>query len=489
MKAWSDKPAADGQMSAAYVWLHRQCHENLLDLDVDGRIRKRGAGEVNRTGSRTWSMKLRSDSKWSDDGKPVTVQDYVRAWDLRQGIVSDDDFKRIKNLKSVDATTISVELNGDEDEKRDHAALSSIWLSAIKASTTGTWSHVRELDGPCDGPYIISKLSGNSAKLSRNKHWYAYDPEMIKMVEMILSDGSKKSVPLQQSPGELFSKGLLSFVEPTISSPTRPNETMAVNGRVFLEPRAHYLIVNPRGLLGGDLAAFAHAAINRGELSALVNRPKTLSPMYRVLPLSFVAYDDAGKTIYLPPHNMESVSSANKLLGFTDSQVRSKIPAPFKRKLVILGSSFPDLEPIAQRFGDRLGANYNITTEVIPPPPDGKLPATWDIGFIDVDLTNGVSGWANQLIEIINKYAPGRTELVNKLNALTKDKSTRAISKATLEAGSEIDAISSKSLAIVPLGQLGAEILLEEGVLDVSWIGDNTRDPDVSRARRIKKGS
>jgi ABC-type oligopeptide transport system substrate-binding subunit len=148
----------------------------------------------------------------------LTVQDYVRGWDLRQGIVTDDEFKRIKNLKSVDATTLSVELNGDEDDKRDAAALSSIWLSAVKASTSGAWSLVRELEGPCDGPYIVSRLSKNEAQLHRNKHWYANAPEMIKAVKIILDDGSKKSPQLQQSPSDLFTKGLLSFVEPTLSS-------------------------------------------------------------------------------------------------------------------------------------------------------------------------------------------------------------------------------------------------------------------------------
>ena len=489
MKAWSDKPAADGQMSPGYAWLHRQCHENLADLDKDGRIRKRGAGEISRTGPRIWSFSLRPDSKWSDDGKPLTVQDYVRGWDLRQGIVTDDEFKRIKNLKSVDATTLSVELNGDEDDKRDAAALSSIWLSAVKASTSGAWSLVRELEGPCDGPYIVSRLSKNEAQLHRNKHWYANAPEMIKAVKIILDDGSKKSPQLQQSPSDLFTKGLLSFVEPTLSSATSPNQAVAVNGRVFLEPRAHYLMVNPRGLLGGDLTGFAHAAINRGELSALISQPKTLSVMYRMLPLSFVAYDEAGQTIYLSPHNLESVANAIKLLGFTDAEVRSKIPAPFKRKLVILGSSSPEMEAVPQRFSDRLGANYNITGEVLPPSADGTLPATWDVAFIHIDLTKGVSGWASQLVDAINKYAPGRTELANKLIPLVKDKSTGAISKTTLQACAEIDSLPAKNLVVVPLGQLGAEILLEEGVMDVSWIGDTNRDPDVSRAKRIKKGS
>jgi hypothetical protein len=488
MKAWSDKPAADGQMSPGYAWLHRQCHENLVDLDKDGRIRKRGAGEISRTGPRIWSFSLRPDSKWSDDGKPVTVQDYVRGWDLRQGVVLDQDFKRIKNLKSIDATTVTVELSGDEDAKSDHAALSSIWLSAIKSSTAGQWNLARELEGPCDGPYVVSKLSKDEAKLNRNKHWYAYNPEMIKSVRAILDDGSKNSPPLHQSPNDLFTKGLLSFVEPSLSSAKNSSQPVAVNGRVFLEPEAHYLIVNPRGLLGGDLTAFAHAAINRGELSALISRPKTLSVMYRMLPLSFAAYDDAGQTIYLPPHNLESVADANKLLGFTDAEVRSKIPAPFKRKLVILGSSSPEMEAVPQRFSDRLGANYNITGEVLPPAVDGTLPATWDVAFIHIDLTKGVSGWASQLVDAINKYAPGRTELANKLIPLVKDKSTGVISKNTLQASAELDSLTAKSLVVVPLGQLGAEILLEDGVMDVSWIGDSQRDPDVSRAKRIRKG-
>lgn len=489
MKPWNNKPSSDGRMSAGYEWLHRQCHENLVDLDVDGRIRKRGSADVSRSGARTWSFKLRPDSKWSDDGKPVTVQDYVRGFDLRQGVIMDEAFKRIKQLKSLDVTTISVELDGEENEKLDHDALSSIWLSAVKASTTGKWNYLRELEGPCDGPYVISKISGDEANLKRNKHWYGYDPEMIKTVKILLNDGANTAANFRLPPSELFSKGLISFVEPNMNPDGDTSARASVSGRVFLEPRAHYIVINPKGLLGGDLTAFAHAAISRGELSALVSRPKTLSTMYRILPLSFVAYDDSGQAIYLPPHNLESVAKANSILGISDAQVRTKIPAPFKRKLHIISSTHKELDPVVQRFSDRLGANYNITGEILPMPEAGKLPPTWDVAFVDVDLSRGVPGWANDMIKILNQYAPGRTDLVSKFSSLAKENDQTSISKSVLQASSEIDNLPPKSLVIIPLGQMGGEILLEDGVMDVSWIGDRKRDPDLSRAKRIKKGS
>jgi hypothetical protein len=489
LKTWSEKPDDSGHMTTGFEWLHRQCHENLADRDVDGRLRKRGAEDLNRTGPRVWAFKLRPNVKWSDDGKPVTVQDYIRAWDLRKGVVTAEDFKRIKNIKSLDATSIAVELDGDEDQKRDTSALSSIWLSAIKESTAGSWSYTREFEGPCDGPYVIRKRSANEALLERNKQWYAYTPEMLAAVKIMFEDTSGKS-SVHQKAGELFQKGLISFVEPDISSGGGGEQTATVSGRVYLEPKAHYLVVNPRGLLGGELTAFAHAAMNRGELSALVQQPKTLATMYRILPLSFAAYDDLGKMIYLPPNNLESVTTANKILGIDDAKVRTNVPAPFKRKLTIIASSSPELEPLAQRLSDRLGANYNITGEIIAPSDADQLPATWDVAFIDVELKDGVAGWASGMIKILNRYAPGRTDLVGKFSALLKEKTDGGvISRQALQLSADIDRLPTKSLVIVPLGQFGSEILLEDGVLDVSWIGDSKRDPDVSRARRMKTGS
>ncbi len=484
IKAWSETPGADGKMSAGFEWIHRQCHENLADLNLEGHPRKKSALEISRSGARLWTFKLKPDVKWSDDGKPVTVQDYMRAWNLRKGVITAQDFKRIKNLKSTDVSTIEVELDGEEDQKLDASALSSIWLSPIRASTTGTWSIGRELEGPCDGPYVIRKKSASEVLLVRNRNWQGYDPSLIGSVKILLNDGSGRTPATQQPPAELFSRGLLSFVEPTLTSGDTTGQ-VAVSGRVYLEPRAHYIVVNPRGLVGGDLTAFTHAAISRGELSALVKRPKNMTSMQRVLPLSFPAVDDSGQAIDLPPASHESVANANKILGLKDKIVQTKIPPPFKRKLIILAKSNPDLDPVVQRFADRLGANYNISCEIVRPSDDGKLPNTWDAAFVDVDLGKGFAGWAQEMSQVIQKYAPSRSDIIGKFNALAKPKSGTAILRQTLVEVMRLDEMAPKSSVLVPLGQFGSEILIEDGVIDVSWIGDVKRDPDVSRARRI----
>ena len=489
MKAWSEAPDATGSMSPGFEWLHRQCHEPLANLDPDGQLRKRGAADISRSGSRVWTFKLRADSRWSDDGSSVTVQDYIKAWDLRKGVVSSDAFKRIKELKALDLNTISVELAGDEDKRLDGETLSSLWLSAIKSSTTGTWSYLRELDGPCDGPYVISGLTTKEAILRRNKYWYAHNPEMLSRVKMILKSNSNSSTAPVETPRDLFTKGILSFVEPNISSNPVGQNLVAVSGRVFLEPLANYLIINPKGLVGGDLMGFVHAAINRGELSALISRPDALASMYHVLPLSFSAFDEFGQALQQPPQNLESVKNANKIIGIKGDQVASKIPAPLKRKLIILSSRHERLQPVVQRFSDRLGANYNISCEMVTPSEDGKLPASWDVAFVDISLENGLSGWAKNMITMLNHYAPGQSELISKLSVLSKEPAQSVMSRQALMIATEIDNLAPKSSVIVPVGQLGSEVLLEEGVLDVSWMGDSKRDPDVSRARRIKKGT
>lgn len=484
MKVWSETPGAEGKMSAGFEWIHRQCHENLADLDLEGRPRKKGAHDISRSDPRRWSFKLKPDAKWSDDGSPVTVQDYMRAWDLRKGVIGAQEFKRIKNLKSTYVVTIEVELDGEEDQKLDAAALSSIWLSPIKASTKGAWSIGRELEGPCDGPYVVRKKNAKEVLMVRNKNWHSYDPSLIGSVKILLNDGSDSTPATKQPPSELFSRGILSFVEPTVSA-NNTSAQVAVSGRIYLEPRAHYIVINPRGLVGGELLAFAHAAISRGELSALVKRPKTMSSMQRVLPLSFPAVDDSGQAIDLPPASHESVANANKLLGFKEKIIQTKIPPPFKRKLVILAKSEPDLDPVVQRFADRLGANYNISCEIVRPSADGKLPATWDAAFVDVDLGKGFGGWAHDMSQLLQKYAPNSSDMIGKFNALAKNKSEAAIPHQTLVEVLKLDDMAPKSSVLVPLGQFGSEVLIEDGVLGVSWIGDTKRDPDVSRARRI----
>lgn len=482
IKSWSE--SVDGQTSVGFEWIHRQCRENLAELDLDGRARKKGALEISRLGSRVWSFKLRPDVRWSDDGKPVTVQDYLRAWDLRKGVVKASNFQRIKNIKSTDANTLEVELDGSEDPQLDGAALSSIWMTAIKASTSGTWGLKRELEGPCDGPYLIRKKNGSEVLLVRNKYWYGYDPSMIPSVKILLDDGSGQA-PFSKKPlVELFNQGLVSFVEPNVGVDSSQAQ-VAVSGRVFLEPKAHYIVINPRGLVGGELNGFTHAAINRGELAALVQRPKTMSSMYRLLPLSLPAVDNSGNLIDLSPVNHESVAQANKLLGINSSTVNAKASPPFKRKLVILAKPSPDLDPLVQRFMDRIGANYNISCEIVRPSEDGKLPTTWDTAFVEVNLGKGFGGWANEMSQVLQKYAPSRSDMIGKFNALAKTKSGTAVPRQTLVDVMRLDEMAPKSAVLVPLGQFGAEVLIEDGVLDVSWIGDAKRDPDVSRARRI----
>jgi hypothetical protein len=237
IKAWSETPGADGKMSAGFEWIHRQCHENLADLNLEGHPRKKSALEISRSGARLWTFKLKPDVKWSDDGKPVTVQDYMRAWNLRKGVIAAQDFKRIKNLKSTDVSTIEVELDGEEDQKLDASALSSIWLSPIRASTTGTWSIGRELEGPCDGPYVIRKKSASEVLLVRNRNWQGYDPSLIGSVKILLNDGSGRTPATQQPPAELFSRDSYHLLNQRSLVGTRPDKSLSVAASILSRER------------------------------------------------------------------------------------------------------------------------------------------------------------------------------------------------------------------------------------------------------------
>ncbi len=490
IKPWFEPQGSGEVLSEGFFWVHRQCHENLVDTDPEGPMTKRSATDVNRTGARTWKFRLSPTAKWSDDGKPVTADDFVNAFTARAGKIKAPQFLRIKKISAEKSTAsdivnndlLVVELNGAEDQGLDMATLGSVWLTPLKLKKDAEWSWDKELSGPCDGPFVPRQKNGEIV-LTRNQHWREFKPEYISVVKVKLDNSSSSKSDKQL---ELFRKGTLSFVGPG-SSESSSDVKRTVYGRAFVEPKAQYILINPRGTLGsGTLAALPHFAINRGELIGMSGGIEKLFAMFRVLPLSLLNRDSAGQPVRLPPINLESVIDARHAMGVKDDTLPiDKIVPPFKKELKILANDDARMGPIVERFAGRLKANYNINSLIENYQTIDKLPANWDLLFISVSTADGVYGWARDLSHAISKAIPSRSDLAAKIASIAKDKTETRISPKAVTTALEIDALAPSKTVIVPIGQFGYEILIEDGVIDVALSGEGRLDPDVSRARRL----
>ena len=490
IKPWFEPQGAGEVLSEGFFWVHRQCHENLVDTDPEGSMAKRSAAEVNRTGARTWKFRVSPTAKWSDDGKALTADDFVNAFAARTGRIKSPEFLRIKKISAEKSTAsdivnnylILIVLNGDADQKLDMATLGSPWVTPLKLKKDMEWSWTKELSGPCDGPFVPN-LNKTEFTLTRNQHWREFKPEYISIVKVKLDNRSSQKTDNQL---ELFRKGSLSFVGPG-SSESMSDVKRAVYGRAFLEPKAQYILINPRGTLGsGTLAAVPHFAINRGELVGVSSGIDKLFAMFRILPLSLMNRDSAGQPVRLPPINLESVIDARHALGIKDDTLPiDKIVPPFTKELKILAHDDARMDPVVERFAARLKANYNINSEIENYENLEKLPANWDVLFVTISTADGVYGWAKDLSHAISKAIPSRSDLAAKITSIAQAKSEIRISPKAVATALEIDALAPNKTVILPLGQFGYEILIEDGVIDVAVSGEGRLDPDVSRARRL----
>lgn len=490
LKPWFEPQGSGEVLSEGFFWVHRQCHENLVDTDSEGSMAKRSATEVNRIGERTWKFRISNAAKWSDDGKPVTADHFVDAFNARTGRIKAPEFLRIKKVSAEKSTSsdilnndlLIVELSGAADQTLDMEALGSPWLTPLKLKKDSEWSWAKELSGPCDGPFVPNQHKGEFI-LTRNEHWREFKPEYISVVRVKLDSNAAAKTDNQL---ELFRKGTLSFVGPGTSG-TSPEIRRAVYGRAFLEPKAYYILINPRGTLGaGSLSSLPHFAINRGELVGVLNSLDKLFAMFRVLPLSLMNRDSLGQPVRLPPINLESVLEARHALGIKDDTLPiDKIVPPFKKELKILANDDTRMEPVVERFAARLKANYNINSAVEGYETLDKLPTNWDVLFVSISTAEGVYGWAKELSSVISKVIPSKADLAAKISSLAKDKTETRISPKAVNTVLEIDALAPHKTVILPLGQFGYEILIEDGVIDVAVSGEGRLDPDVSRARRL----
>lgn len=492
IKIWKEPGKPDQDLSDGFLWVHRQCRENLADSDGVSHLIKRGADEITRTDNRVWTFKILANSKWSDDGSPVTAEQFVSAWKLRSGKVATPEFKRIKNISAKD-DIVTVELDGEENLNLDLAALTSPWLTPLKPSKWGSWSWQSEISGPCNGPFVPAKQSSHEFALVRNKHWRNYDAALLSSVRVLLQENvgtmeqfsskADESGRTSIKPLDLFGKGLLSYVGPS-SLDLKGSVQRVVYGRAFLDPKAYYMILNPNGMLGGKFIPFAHYALNRGELSGVVNGEQKFFAAHRVIPSSLLAKDATGQPVTMTPMNWESVNKARRVLGIGADTLISDIKPYFKQKLVVVNIADQMARTMAERFVLRIRANYKVDGTVVDA-EGGKLPRQWDVAIFSVDLTDGIYGLASNLSKAVSTYVPSRPDLANKIASLARDKNETLLSPKAVSIANQIDQMMPENSVLMPIGQFGYPILVDQDVVDVAISGDVMRDPDVSLARRL----
>ena len=492
IKIWNEPTSSSPELSDGFLWIHRQCLENLADFDGVGQMLKRGADEISRLGARTWRFKIAANSKWSDDGSPVKAEQFVSAFKVRSGKIELPEFKRIKNITAKD-DAVEVELDGEEDPSLDLAALTSPWLSPLRRASS--WSWQTEVDGPCNGPFVPARHFNREFALVRNKHWRQYDAALISSVKVLLRDNVEKitdvaaqsteSPSKNVTPISMFGQGLLSYVGPS-SVDLKDSVQRVVYGHAFLDPKAYYMILNPNGLLGGKYTALAHRALNRGELSGVVNGAQKFFTSHRVIPLSLLAKDANGQPVSFTPVNLESVQEARRILGIKPDAPITDVKPPFKKKLIVVNAADDAALPMAERFALRINANYKVDADVVSA-ADGKMPKDWDVVLVSVDIKDGIFGLSRNLSKAVSTYAPSRQDLAAKISALAKDKSETLISPKAVGLANQIDQLAPQSSVVLPLGQFGYAILVDDRIIDVGISGDVKRDPDVSVARRLKR--
>lgn len=492
IKVWKEPSKPDQDLSDGFLWIHRQCRENLADSDGVGHLIKRGADDMTRTDNRLWTFKIVANSKWSDDGSPVTAEQFASAWKLRSGKVATPEFKRIKNISAKD-DTVTVELDGEEDPSLDLAALTSPWLTPLKPSRWGSWSWQSEISGPCSGPFVPTKQSSHEFALVRNKYWRNYEASLLSSVRVLLQENvgtmeefsskSNESAKASMKPLDLFGKGLLSYVGPS-SMDLKGSVQRVVYGRAFLDPKAYYMIINPNGMLGGRFTPFAHYALNRGELSGVVNGEQKFFAAHRVIPSSLMVKDATGQPVTMTPVNLESVNKARRVLGISADTLISDIKPYFKQKVLVVNLADQMARTMADRFLLRIKANYKVDGTVVDA-EDGKMPRQWDVAIFSVDLTGGIYGLASNLSKAVATYAPSRQDLANKIASLARDKTETLLSPKAVSIANQIDQLMPENSILMPIGQFGYPILVDQDVIDVAISGDVMRDPDVSMARRL----
>ena len=179
----------DNWMSAAgLVW-----GGSLVDLDANTlEYRPYMASEwtVSPDG-KTYTFKLRDGLKWSD-GQPLTVQDYLFAWENASKEENDyvglDNLERIESFTTTDASTLVVQLK--ETLARDVGIGVASAVSPVPRHVWQgkSWSDPvanPEITRPTvtSGPYVLREWNAaESATFERNPNWFRGQPNFVRIV-------------------------------------------------------------------------------------------------------------------------------------------------------------------------------------------------------------------------------------------------------------------------------------------------------------------
>ena len=460
-----------------FIWTHHQCHEPLVKWTASGDVSPLGAESLRQNNSTTWTIILRPDSRWSDDGSAVTANDYVTAWETRKRYVRSPEFDQITRVTATDHNTLSVELKSGINKEKSLRTLSSHWLSPLKGAAKNTRQDM-ELAGACDGPFVIKTLEAGRATFTRNHYWRGYNDSVLQSVALLRSSDLATS---PESMLEKFYQGDISYVGQVKKSGLK-DISKGASTKNYVENSVYYMIVNEQGAFKGPLAAFPHYAVNRGELAAVVTEPLSFSPMYQLTPLSFLDANGQSIAEKIPTTAVESILDARHLIGVKDNVKNDEIKFPLNRPIRLTAPANKRLKPILDRFVDRLQANYNVKVEILHYTENPPNITDADLAIVEMKLTSGAQKWATDVADLMKPYDPSQRQIITAYTNLAKALTTAALTPAML---TEVTSLCGVTCPVIALGQFGSSFLIDAMVIDAVVTGDPTYDPDVSKAKRL----
>jgi hypothetical protein len=475
IKDWQHNGKNFLDFSYGAQWVHHQCHEPLMSKSPLGNPVGLAVKDVLQIDAKTWEFTVNLAARFSD-GTEVKPENYEKAWLFRKEFVKAPLFLMIDDMKALDEKRVRVNLKDLSKPDMVTDVLTSMWITPLK-DVKGSWSWEKEINGPCEGPFVPTSASFDTLTLKRNKYWHKYDAKLLRKVAVLSGIGSRDTAT------QMFESGKLTYVDATIDPNLKSDFSRADHS--FLEPAAWYILINHNGSFSEKLMSFPHHVINRGDLESVISGSRFFKVMYGILPLSFVTSD--GQAMYgsFVRSGPESLLEARRDLGISEKATPADIKSPFNRAIQIYAPDDNNILPIVKRFEERLTANFNIRSVVTSElkGSNGDI----DLAFVKVDFARDVTQWAQAFLESYQAIFPMPNDTKAQFTLLSKMSPEQAVVAQQAAIIRALDAVPLQQKTILPVGQFASAYLLTPAIAGVKVRGDGRQDPDISDAAWLAK--
>ncbi len=151
------------------IYINSLIFEPLLTITQDYKIANGLAKECSKVGDKTYVIKLKENSKWSNN-TPVTAQDVtfsIKELQKSKTSIYYENVKLIKKAEEVDNTTVRIELEQEVPFFEYHL----IFPIVSQKQYEGKEIKDTKIIPLGTGKYKISKLEENKIELTQNEYW------------------------------------------------------------------------------------------------------------------------------------------------------------------------------------------------------------------------------------------------------------------------------------------------------------------------------